>query len=81
MLELTLVGGPTAMLEYGGLRWLTDPTASPPGEYAGGLVKITGPALTIEQSARSTPYCSRMTSTPTTSIPRDGSGSRPLVGC
>jgi L-ascorbate metabolism protein UlaG (beta-lactamase superfamily) len=49
MLELTLVGGPTAMLDYGGLRWLTDPTLSPPGEYAGGLVKLTGPALTLEQ--------------------------------
>jgi hypothetical protein len=38
-----LVGGPTAILEYGGVRWLTDPTLSPPGEYAGGLVKTTGP--------------------------------------
>ena len=49
MLEITLVGGPTAVLGYGGLRWLTDPTLSPPGEYAGGLVKVTGPAL--EQAA------------------------------
>jgi L-ascorbate metabolism protein UlaG (beta-lactamase superfamily) len=40
-----LVGGPTAILQYGGLRWLTDPTFSAPGEYAGGLVKTTGPAL------------------------------------
>lgn len=46
MLELTLVGGPTAILDYGGLRWLTDPSLSPPGEYAGGLVKTTEPALT-----------------------------------
>jgi L-ascorbate metabolism protein UlaG (beta-lactamase superfamily) len=45
MLEITLVGGPTAVLGYGGLRWLTDPSLSPPGEYAGGLVKTTGPAL------------------------------------
>lgn len=45
MFELTLVGGPTAVLSYGGLRWLTDPALSPPGEYAGGLVKTTGPAL------------------------------------
>ena len=43
-LAVTLVGGPTAVLEFGGLRWLTDPTLSPPGEYAG-LVKTTGPAL------------------------------------
>jgi L-ascorbate metabolism protein UlaG (beta-lactamase superfamily) len=45
MVELTLVGGPTAVLEYAGLRWLTDPSLSPPGEYAGGLVKTTGPAI------------------------------------
>jgi len=43
-----LVGGPTALLEYGGLRWLTDPALSPPGEYAGGLVKVTGPAVAPE---------------------------------
>ena len=47
-LTATLVGGPTAVLEYGGLRWLTDPALSPPGEYAGGLVKTTGPALAPE---------------------------------
>jgi L-ascorbate metabolism protein UlaG (beta-lactamase superfamily) len=45
VLEITLVGGPTAVLGYGGLRWLTDPSLSPPGKYAGGLVKTTGPAL------------------------------------
>ncbi|HEX3317904.1 MAG TPA: MBL fold metallo-hydrolase [Solirubrobacteraceae bacterium] len=44
-LMLRLVGGPTAVLEYGGLTWLTDPALSPPGEYAGGLVKTTGPAF------------------------------------
>ncbi len=49
MLELTLIGGPTAVLEYGGLRWLTDPTFSPPGDYAGGLVKTTAPALAPDQ--------------------------------
>ena len=48
-LELTLIGGPTAIFEYGGLRWLTDPTFSPPGEYAGGLVKTAGPALSPDQ--------------------------------
>ncbi|MBV8711340.1 MAG: hypothetical protein JOY56_06155 [Solirubrobacterales bacterium] len=42
--KLTLVGGPTALLEYAGLRWLTDPAFSPPGDYAG-LVKTTGPAI------------------------------------
>jgi L-ascorbate metabolism protein UlaG (beta-lactamase superfamily) len=45
MLEFTLVGGPTALLGYAGLRWLTDPALSPPGEYEGGLVKTTGPAV------------------------------------
>ena len=34
-LGIQLVGGPTAILEYGGLRWLTDPALSPPGEYGG----------------------------------------------
>jgi L-ascorbate metabolism protein UlaG (beta-lactamase superfamily) len=47
-LGIQLVGGPTAILEYGGVRWLTDPTLSPPGEYAG-LTKLTGPALDISQ--------------------------------
>jgi L-ascorbate metabolism protein UlaG (beta-lactamase superfamily) len=47
-LTLRLVGGPTAVFEYAGLRWLTDPTFSPPGEY-GGLVKTTGPALGFDE--------------------------------
>jgi L-ascorbate metabolism protein UlaG (beta-lactamase superfamily) len=47
-MKMTLVGGPTAVLEYAGLRWLTDPALSPPGEYAGGLVKTTGPAVDPE---------------------------------
>jgi L-ascorbate metabolism protein UlaG (beta-lactamase superfamily) len=46
--KLTLVGGPTALLEYAGLRWLTDPALSAPGEYAGGLVKTTGPAIAAD---------------------------------
>jgi L-ascorbate metabolism protein UlaG (beta-lactamase superfamily) len=44
-----LVGGPTAILEYAGLRWVTDPTFSAPGEYAGGLVKTTAPAVAADQ--------------------------------
>ena len=47
-LTAQLVGGPTAVLEYAGLRWLTDPSLSPPGEYAGGLVKTTGPAVNVK---------------------------------
>jgi L-ascorbate metabolism protein UlaG (beta-lactamase superfamily) len=48
MLQLTLVGGPTAAIEYAGMRWLTDPSLSPPGEYPGGLVKTSGPAIEPE---------------------------------
>jgi L-ascorbate metabolism protein UlaG (beta-lactamase superfamily) len=51
-LSARLVGGPTALLEYAGLRWLTDPTFSAPGEYAGGLVKTTGPAVAIDELNR-----------------------------
>jgi L-ascorbate metabolism protein UlaG (beta-lactamase superfamily) len=46
-LTAQLVGGPTAVLEYAGLRWLTDPSLSPPGEYEGGLVKTAAPALDV----------------------------------
>jgi L-ascorbate metabolism protein UlaG (beta-lactamase superfamily) len=45
MAELTLIGGPTALIEYGGLRWLTDPTLSPAGDQVDELTKTTGPAL------------------------------------
>jgi L-ascorbate metabolism protein UlaG (beta-lactamase superfamily) len=51
-LSVRLVGGPTAVLEYAGLRWLTDPTFSAPGEYAGGLVRTSGPAIAIEELGR-----------------------------
>ena len=47
-LGIQLVGGPTAILEYGGLRWLTDPALSPPGEYSG-LTKVTGPAFDVTE--------------------------------
>jgi L-ascorbate metabolism protein UlaG (beta-lactamase superfamily) len=49
---ITLIGGPTALIEHPlGLRLLTDPTFSPPGEYPGGvtLTKTSGPALTPEE--------------------------------
>jgi L-ascorbate metabolism protein UlaG (beta-lactamase superfamily) len=48
-LAVRLVGGPTAELEYAGVRFLTDPALSPPGEYAG-LTKVTGPAVDVTQS-------------------------------
>jgi L-ascorbate metabolism protein UlaG (beta-lactamase superfamily) len=53
-LTVTLVGGPTALLEYGGLRLLTDPTFDDaPRTYgrdpAPSLQKTEGPAITAEQ--------------------------------
>jgi L-ascorbate metabolism protein UlaG (beta-lactamase superfamily) len=33
-------GGPTALFEYGGLRFLTDPTFDAPGSYPSGLTKL-----------------------------------------
>ena len=50
-LTITLIGGPTALLEVAGLRLLTDPTFSPPGAYPTGavtLTKLTGPAMELE---------------------------------
>lgn len=50
-LKITYVGGPTAILEWGGLRMLTDPTFDPPGQYENGPVtlrKLTGPALSLD---------------------------------
>ncbi len=53
-LTVTLVGGPTALLEYGGLRLLTDPTFDDAPrlytrEDAPSLEKTEGPALTADQ--------------------------------
>jgi L-ascorbate metabolism protein UlaG (beta-lactamase superfamily) len=46
---MTYIGGPTALIEFGGLRLLTDPAFDPPGgEYVAGPVtlwKTMGPAL------------------------------------
>jgi len=48
-LEITYIGGPTAVFEWGEFRLLTDPTFDPPGgEYKTGpvlLKKTAGPAL------------------------------------
>ncbi|MGW6403329.1 MBL fold metallo-hydrolase [Streptomyces sp. NPDC055134] len=41
-------GGPTALFEYGGLRFLTDPTFDAPGDYQGGtgsLLTKTAPSV------------------------------------
>jgi L-ascorbate metabolism protein UlaG (beta-lactamase superfamily) len=52
--SLRLIGGPTALIVYGGLRLLTDPTFDPPGDYPRPgtpvvLHKLTGPALSAEE--------------------------------
>ncbi len=52
MTQLTLIGGPTALIEYADLRWLTDPALSAPGEYAGGLVKTSAPPLDADALGR-----------------------------
>ncbi|WP_157518086.1 MBL fold metallo-hydrolase [Herbidospora mongoliensis] len=47
-----LVGGPTALLEIGGLRLLTDPAFDGPGPIASGtrtLIKTAGPAVSLEE--------------------------------
>ncbi|MFT3916704.1 MAG: MBL fold metallo-hydrolase [Anaeromyxobacteraceae bacterium] len=53
---LTLVGGPTALLDLGGVRFLTDPTLSPPAPYPAApgrfLQKLEGPALAAADLGR-----------------------------
>jgi L-ascorbate metabolism protein UlaG (beta-lactamase superfamily) len=51
-LTLTLIGGPTALVEFDGVRLLTDPTFDPPGLYKETPVrfeKTSGPALSVEE--------------------------------
>jgi L-ascorbate metabolism protein UlaG (beta-lactamase superfamily) len=48
---VTLIGGPTALIEIGGLRLLTDPTFDAPGDHPVGtrsLLKTRGPAIPVE---------------------------------
>jgi L-ascorbate metabolism protein UlaG (beta-lactamase superfamily) len=52
--SLRLIGGPTALITYGGVRLLTDPTFDPPGDYPRPgtpvvLHKLTGPAVPAEE--------------------------------
>ncbi|MBY8879094.1 MBL fold metallo-hydrolase [Actinacidiphila acidipaludis] len=47
-LHATVLGGPTTVLDYGGLRIVSDPTFDPPGGQ-GYLTKTEGPALTAGQ--------------------------------
>jgi L-ascorbate metabolism protein UlaG (beta-lactamase superfamily) len=39
-----VIGGPTAVIDYAGLRIVTDPTFDPPGDY-GAYRKLTAPAV------------------------------------
>jgi L-ascorbate metabolism protein UlaG (beta-lactamase superfamily) len=43
-----VVGGPTTVLDFGGLRIVSDPTFDAPGPH-GYLTKTTGPAITVDQ--------------------------------
>src|ERR1700755_2839687 len=56
-LNLTLIGGPTVLIDYNGVRLLTDPTFDPPGEYKGPHSpvihrKTSGPAVPAEEVDR-----------------------------
>ncbi len=47
-IEITYIGGPTAIVDVGGMRFLTDPTFDAPGDYPSGtmtLRKTEGPAI------------------------------------
>ena len=55
--QVTYVGGPTALIEIGGLRLLTDPVFDPPGgKYSFGLgtgsEKLAGPAVAADALGR-----------------------------
>ncbi|MGW7433699.1 MBL fold metallo-hydrolase [Streptomyces sp. NPDC054861] len=46
LVPVHVFGGPTALIEYGGLRFLTDPTFDAPGAYDSGLTKTAPTATT-----------------------------------
>lgn len=54
-LKVTLVGGPTVLLDVGGLRIVVDPTFDPPGYFTGSkgqrMEKLRGPAVSIEEAS------------------------------
>ena len=52
-LSITLIGGPTALIEIDGFRLLTDPTFDAPGAYQlphVKLEKLAGPALSARDA-------------------------------
>jgi L-ascorbate metabolism protein UlaG (beta-lactamase superfamily) len=49
--QFTLIGGPTMLINVGGLQLLTDPTFDLPGPHQAGtriLTKLTGPAVALD---------------------------------
>lgn len=53
--DVRVLGGPTALFEYGGLRFLTDPTFDQPRDYplpGGKLTKTAPPAATPDELGR-----------------------------
>jgi L-ascorbate metabolism protein UlaG (beta-lactamase superfamily) len=54
-LRITLIGGPTALIEIDGFRLLTDPTFDPPGDYQlphVKLEKLTAPVAERRRNRR-----------------------------
>ncbi len=47
--RITYIGGPTALIEIGKLRFITDPTFDPTGTEFPRYKKLAGPALDMEQ--------------------------------
>src|SRR5213595_431268 len=52
LLSVTYIGGPTLLLELGGLRLLTDPTFDRAGTHYERLQKLTGPAIRADKVGR-----------------------------
>ena len=83
--RITHIGGPTALLEVGGWRLLTDPTFDPAGGkyrfgWGTGSRKLAGPAIAaVRARARSTPSCSRTTTT-SDNLDAAGRGILPSAG-
>ena len=56
--SITYIGGPTALIEIGGMRLLTDPTFDPPGQHYNfglpfiGSTKTQGPAIGLDELGR-----------------------------
>jgi L-ascorbate metabolism protein UlaG (beta-lactamase superfamily) len=54
---VTLIGGPTALVEVDGFRLLTDPTFDPPGEYRLPHATLRARRSPQNRSAASMPCC------------------------